>query len=324
MNKRIVKVQKPNQGSFLRNLEQATGQVNYPLVPRNYTSIGESLKNTEQYRNEIETQLKHSDFYLKTRKLVRERVFGKKVKTIEELFNLQLGAMRGINYGLEIINNEARQRLSLLERYIEKINYEYEHNFLGIDSKKNSLNPILKDYIWLYQRFNSLTKKDKDYFDVERGLRDLKRRLSEGGLAYKKMLDVVDDFEKERNSLNALEDFFRHSIHLSERMVAKAKRFENHVANTKDAYIMARDINCGFAAVLKAIQNSSSTISQLQQVLTEGLKEMGDAVSDPNLPAYAEFEMLLKSRYDAVRSLVNQSDQDKERLIEMEKKGLIK
>lgn len=323
MNKKLLKVQK-NQGSFLRDLEQINHGTNYPLVPRNYTSIGESLKDTEQYRNEIETQLRHSDSYLKIRQFFKEKIFGKRVKSIDELFDLQLNGMRGINYGLEIINNEARQRLSLLERYIERINYEFENNFLGIDNKKDSLNPLLQEYINLFKKFNSLTKKDKSYFGVERNLRQLKRKLSEGGLSYKKMLDVVDDLEKERGSLNALENFFRHSIHLSERMVGKAKRYESHVANTKDAYLMAKNINCGFAAVLQSIQGSSSTISQLQKVLTEGLAEMGNAVSDPNLPPYTEFEMLLKSRYDAVRNIVNQSDQDKERLVEMEKKGLLK
>ena len=58
----------------------------------------------------------------------------------EELFDLQLGVIRCINYGLEIINNEARQRFGLLEEYVERINYEYENNFLGIDAKKDSLN----------------------------------------------------------------------------------------------------------------------------------------------------------------------------------------
>jgi len=322
MSKKLIKTGM-KQDSFLRSLEEATAQsTSYALVPKDYYSIGESLKDTEGYRREIERQLKHSDSYLKIRKVLREKVFGKRVKCIDELFDLQLNALRGINYGLDVINNEARQRLSLLERYIEKVNYEFEDNFLGIDSKKDSLNPLLQEYIVSYQKFNSLTKKDKDYFDVEKKLRLLKRKLSEGGLDYKKMIDVVDDLEKERKSLNALEDFFRHSIHLSERMVDKAKRYENHVANTKDAYLLAKNINCGFSAVLKAIQNSSSTVSQLQKVLTEGLADMGDAVSDPNLPPYTEFEMLLKSRYDAVKSLVNQSDADKERLIEIDKKLL--
>lgn len=318
MSKTLLKARKQ---SFIRDLEQAT--TNYALIPKDYHSIGESLKDSENYRYEIEKQLKHSDSYLKVRKFFREKFFGKRVKSVDELFDLQINAMRGIDYSLDVINNEARQRLGLLERYIEGVNYEFEHNFLSIDGKKDSLYPLLHEYINLYQKFGSLIK-GKDYFDAERRLRQLKRRLSEGGLAYKKMLDVVDDLEKERGSLNALEDFFRHSIHLSERLVEKARRFEGHVVNTKDAYIMAKNINCGFAAVLKAIKGSSSTISQLQQVLSEGLAKMGDAVSDPSLPPYTEFEMLLKSRYDAVRNLVNQRDQDKERLIEMEKKGLIK
>ncbi len=314
-----------SQGSFLRNLEEVTSvSTSNALVPRDYYAIDKSLKETETYRKEIETQLKHSDFYLKLRKAFKEKLLGKKVKSIDELFDLQLYAMRGINFGLEVINNEARERLSLLEKYIEKINYEYENNFLGIDGKKDSLSPLLREYVQTYQKFNSLTKKDDNYFEAERKLRDLKRTLSEGSHSYKKMLDIVDDLERERKMLNILEDFFRYSIQLSERMVEKAGRFENHVANTKDAYIMTKNINCGFSAVLKAVQSSSSTIAQLQQVLTEGLAEMGNAVADPNMPPYQSFEAFLKSRHDAVRSLVNRRDADKERTIDMEKKGLFK
>ena len=227
--------------------------------------------------------------------------------------------MRCINHGLDIINNEARQRLGFLEKYIERVNHEFETNFLGIDCKKDSLNPLLQEYLGLDQKFTSLTKNDNDYFNTEKSLRKLKRQLSEGGLSYKKMLDAVDDLEKEKGSLGALEDFFRYSIHLSERMIEKARRFENHVANTKDTYIMAKNINCGFAAVLKVIQNSGSTISQLQHVLTEGLSNMGNAVSDSSLSPYQEFEVLLRSRYNAVRSQVNQSDQNKEMIVDMEK-----
>lgn len=309
---------KKSEGSFLESLEQATAD--YPLIPKDYNSIGLSLKDAEQHRNEIEKQLKHSDFYLNIRKFFKEKIFGKRSKSIDELFNLQLNAMRGINFGLEVINNEARQRLNLLEKYIEKVNHEFEYNFLGINNKKNSLSPLLQEYISLYKYFRSLTEKNEEYFNIEKRLRQLKRELSEDSLNYKKMLDVVDDLEKERCSLNALEDFFRHSIHLSERMVDKARRFESHVANTKDAYVMAKNINCGFNAVLKAVQGSSSTIAQLQRVLTEGLADMGNVISNPNLPPYREFEILLKSRYDSVKRLVNQSDQDKERYIEMDRK----
>ncbi|MBU4502223.1 MAG: hypothetical protein KKA79_06510, partial [Nanoarchaeota archaeon] len=257
-------------------------------------------------------------------KFMKEKCFGKRIKSIDELFDLQLGAMASINYGLDIINNEARSRLELLERYIEKINYEYENNFLGIDGKKDSLDPMLKDYIELSQNYNSLPERNDKYFQTEKQLRTLKRNISEQGLDYKKMLDVVDDLEKERGSLNALEDFFRYSIHLSERMVEKAKRFEGHVANTKDAYIMAKNINCGFAAVIRAIESSAGTIGQLQNILTEGLADMGNAVTNPNLPPYTDFEVTLRSRHQAVRDRVNRSDEDKERLTEMKKKGLIK
>lgn len=314
-----------NQGSFIRRLEEvANVSTSTALVPRDYYAIDKSLKETETYRKEIETQLTHSDFYLKLRKAFKEKLLGKKVKSIEELFDLQLYAMRGINYGLDVINNEARERLGLLEKYIEKINYEYENNFLGIDGKKDSLSPLLQDYMKTHKNFNSLTKKDDNYFETERKLRDMKRTLSEGSHSYKKMLDVVDDLERERKMLNVLEDFFRYSIQLSERMVEKAERFENHVANTKDAYIMTKNINCGFSAVLKAVQGASSTISQLQQVLTEGLADMGNAVADPNMPPYQNFETFLKSRHDAVRTLVNRSDSNKELSIELQKKGIIK
>lgn len=324
MSRTLVRNQ-DTQESFINSLETTVNRSSgYALVPRDYYSIDKSLKEVEGYKCEVETQLKHSDNYLKLRKLVKEKVFGKRVKSINELFDLQLDAMRRINFGLDVINNEARQRLGLLEKYIERINYEYEDNFLGIDGKKSSLTPLLKEYIGMTKRFNSLTKKDEEYFDVERRLRQLKRELSEGGLEYKKMLDLIDDLERERGALNVLEDFFRYSIQLSERMVEKARRFENHVANTKDAYLLAKDINCGFAAVLKSVQSSSSMISQLQQVLTEGLANMGSAVSDPNLPPYQEFEIFLKSRSDAVRNLVNRSDQGKERNIDMQKKGLLK
>jgi len=314
-----------SQGSFLTSLEDAANvSTSTALVPRDYYAIDKSLKETEKYRKEIETQLTHSDFYLKLRKSFKEKLLGKKVKSIEELFDLQLYAMRGINYGLDVINNEARERLGLLEKYIEKINYEYENNFLGIDGKKDSLSPLLQDYVKTYKKFNSLTRKDDAYFETERKLREMKRTLSEGSHSYKKMLDVVDDLERERKMLNVLEDFFRYSIQLSERMVEKAERFENHVANTKDAYIMTKNINCGFSAVLKAVESASSTISQLQQVLTEGLAEMGNAVADPNMPPYQNFETFLKSRHDAVRKLVNRSDSNKELAIELQKKGIIK
>jgi len=313
------------QESFLNSLETTVNtSSSYALVPRDYYSIDKSLKEVEGYKNEVETQLKHSDNYLKARKFVKEKFFGKRVKSVNELFNLQLDAMRRINFGLDVINNEARQRLGLLEKYIERINYDYEDNFLGIDGKKSSLTPLLKEYVSSVKKFNSLTNKNEEYFDVERKLRQLKRDISEGGLEYKKMLDLVDDLEREKGALNVLEDFFRYSIQLSERMVEKARRFENHVANTKDAYLLAKDINCGFAAVLKSVQSSSNMISQLQQVLTEGLAGMGNAVSDPNLPPYQDFEVFLKSRSDAVKGLVNRADQDKERKIDMQKKGIIK
>lgn len=320
MNKRLLK---PNisQGSLIKNIEEVT-QSSYALVPRDYYSINKSLKETEQYRNEIEVQLKHHDSYLRLRKFLKEKFFNKKIKSVDELFDLQLGVIQNINYGLQVVNNEARQRLYLLENYIEKINDDYEYNFLGIDGKKDSLNPLLHEFMTLYQKSVSLTRKDEEYFDVERKLRKLKRELSESGLSYKKMLDVVEDFGKERKSLSVFEDFFRHTIHLSERMVDKSSRFEYHIANTKDAYIMAKRINCGFAAVLKAIKASSSTISQLQNVLAEGLTGMGGAVSDVNLIPYKEFEIALKSRYDAVKSLTNRSDRDKERMIGLEKRLL--
>lgn len=311
------------QGSFLQSLEQATSN-GTALAPMSYNAIDKSLKETEQYRSEVERQLKHPEIYLKLRKFVKEKFLGKRVKSIDELFDLQLDAMRRINYGLDVINNEARQRLNTLEKYIERVHYEYENNFLGIDDKKDSLFPLLKEYIILHKEFSTLTKNNKDYFDAERKLRLLKRELSEGSLRYKKMLDLVDDLDREKGSLNALEDFFRYSIQLSERMVEKAMRFEDHVANTKDAYIMARNINLGFAAVLKAVQSSSSMISQLQSVLAEGLAGMGDAVSNPDLPPYKEFEVMLKSRCDAVKGLVNRNDQNKEKKVDMEKKGLIR
>jgi hypothetical protein len=313
------------QESFLNSLETTVNtSSNYALVPRDYYSIDKSLKEVESYKNEVETQLKHSDNYLKARKFVKEKFFGKRVKSVNELFNLQLDAMRRINFGLDVINNEARQRLGFLEKYIERINYDYEDNFLGIDGKKSSLTPLLKEYVSSVKKFNSVTNKNEEYFDVERRLRQLKRDISEGGLEYKKMLDLVDDLEREKGALNVLEDFFRYSIQLSERMVEKARRFENHVANTKDAYLLAKDINCGFAAVLKSVQSSSNMISQLQQVLTEGLADMGHAVSYPNLPPYQDFEVFLKSRSEAVKGLVNRADQDKERKIDMQKKGIIK
>lgn len=323
MKKKLVKIKKPEQNFSLKALDQITAvqPVKYPLVPADYGSIDDSLKDAKQYEGEIEKQISYPKVYLDIRKFFRQKVFGKKVRSISELFDLQISTMGSINYGLNVINNEARHKLNLLERYVEKIHYEYEHNFLDIDNKRNYLNPLLQDYVKLYQEFSVLTKKDKNYFSVESSLRMLKRKLGEEGLDYKKTLDVIDDFEKERNSLNALEDFFRYSIHLSERMVGKAKRFESHVRNTKDAYIMAKNINCGFSVVLKSMQGSSNTISQLQQVLTDGLKDMADNVSDPNLPPYTEFEMLLKSRYDSVRTLVHQNDQNKENLIDMEKKG---
>lgn len=324
MSRTLVRNQ-DTQESFLNNLETTVNNSSsYALVPRDYYSIDKSLKEVKGYKNEVETQLKHSDTYLKIRKMLKEKVFGKRVKSVNELFNLQLDAMRRINFGLEVINNEARQRLGLLEKYIERINYDYEDNFLGIDGKKSSLTPLLKEYVSSVKKFNSLTNKNEEYFDVERRLRQLKRNLSEGGLEYKKMLDLIDDLERERGALNVLEDFFRYSIQLSERMVEKARRFENHVANTKDAYLLAKDINCGFAAVLKSVQSSSNMISQLQQVLTEGLADMGNAVSDPNLPPYQDFEIFLKSRSDAVKGLVNRADQDKERKIDIQKKGIIK
>jgi len=313
------------KNSLIKKLDSATlNGSKYPLVPTNYNAINTSLKETEHYRKEIEKQLKHSDTYLSIRKFFREKILGKRVQTIDELFDSQIAAMYNINYSLEVINNEARYRLSLLERYIERINYDYENNFLNIDCKKDSLSPLLDQYILLSKEFNSLRKRDSIYFKKEKELRELKRNLSENGLEYQKMIDIVDDLEKERGSLNALEDFFRYSIHLSERMVEKAKRFESHVSNTKDSYIMAKNINCGFAAVLMAVQSSAQTILQLQEILTEGLADMGTTIADPNIPPYSDFEKILKSRQSAIQSRVNNSDENKEKLIEMQKKGLIK
>ncbi|MBM3199515.1 hypothetical protein FJZ53_01170 [Candidatus Woesearchaeota archaeon] len=311
--------------SFLNSLSTATNQgMSYALVPKDFYSIDKSLKQVEGYKSEVETQLSHSKPYLKMRKIFKEKFLGKKVKSISELFDLQLEAMRSINYGLEVINNEARCKLSSLEKYVELINDEYKENFLGIDDKKDSLTPVLKEYVKRTQEFNNLKARDEHYFRLETNLRDMKRRLYEGGTEYAKMLDLVDDLERERKTLNVLEDFFRYSIHLSERMVNKAVRFEHHVTNTKDAYLLAKDINCGFAAVVKAVESSSSMISQLQNVLTEGLAHMGQTMANPDLPPYEEFERNLKPRYDTTRGLVERRDQEKERAIHLQKKGVIR
>jgi len=282
------------------------------LVPKDYDSIGISLKDVKKYGKEIEIHLKHSDFYLKTRKVLKGKVFGKRIRTVEELFDLQISILKSINKGLYMINGESRYNLERLETYIENINNDYEYNFLGIGFKKEFLESSLKDYDKTYQEFKLLKKKDKNFFDVERKLRALKREITENDLDYKKMLDTVDDLNKEKSSLNALEDFFRFNIHLSERMVDKSVRFENHLINTKDSYMMAKNINQGFKAVLSAIRESSNTVSNLQRVLTDGLVDMGTSFSDKDLVSYNDFEILLGSKHRSVHNLIKNSDKEKE------------
>ncbi len=294
------------------------------IIPTDYISIQKYLDEIKKFKDEIEKQICRSEKYLKIRKFFKEKILGQRVLSIEELFNLQILTLQNINFGLKIINQEARQKLEQLEIYIEKVNYEYSTNLQKLDYNKDSLIPLIEDQIKTSKQLSLLKKKNEEFYQTEKRLRKNKRTLYESCLDYKKSLDLIEDLGKEKKAIESLENFFRFSIHLSERLVAKAQRFENHIINTKDSYLLAKEINQGFDAVAKAVQGSSTTISQLQNVLAHGLKEMGDNIIDSSLTPYQEFETLLNNYYKTVNLSVNQKDLEKEKLIFLEREGTFK
>ncbi len=214
------------------------------------------------------------DWYYSAKGLFYRLVFRERQLSVEELFDAQLDNVASLNYNLCHITSNAKGELDSFKEYYSDRHAELKR-FVGvIETGDSDIGEKVKKYNGLEREFSSLRKKDAHFFDLEMGLRKMKREISSGAHNYDIANESVLDLAEEMKFLGVVEDLLTSSIHLSEHIAVKAKRLERHISATKQVYVLVKSQQEAVQSLEAAVGTLTNFTLGLHKILAGGLQEM--------------------------------------------------
>ncbi|MBU4352558.1 MAG: hypothetical protein KKA65_02440 [Nanoarchaeota archaeon] len=218
--------------------------------------------------------------YLKLRNGFYEKVLKKKQYTLEELFDVQLTNIRGLNINLVNLLRDSRFELQELEEYYEQVNCEVAI-MLNSKNKEHELKTKSLEYQTMSHSLK-VSKKDENYFKALVKAKKFKRGLFEELHEYNLRNELLSNLAKEALFLDKFEDLLRTSIHTCEKIALKTATLERHLNNTKRTYQLLRIQHKTASSLNKAMATMTDFTLQLQDTLTDGMQEIMDIANSPD------------------------------------------
>ncbi len=245
-----------------------------------YLVIKDNVEKLVKQQKMFKKLVKKKPGMQKFRKNFYEKMLKKKQYTLEELFDVQLQNIRGLNYNLQGLLRDSRMELQDIEKYYEKINREVLI-MLGYDNKEVELKQQSSQYQSMRHELNT-AKKDSRYFEKLVHAKKCKRKLFEELHEYNLRNELLSNLAKESMFLDKFEDLVRTSIHTCERIALKTATLERHLNNTKRTYQLLRAQQKTAQSLNSSMQTMTDFTLQLQGTLNQGMKEIMDIANTPD------------------------------------------
>lgn len=245
-----------------------------------YLVIKENVERLVKQQKTFKKLVRKRPSYLKMRKGFYEKILKKKQYTLEELFDVQLTNIRGLNVNLQNLLRDSRYELEELEDYYEQVNGEVSI-MLNSRNKDQELKSKSLEYQTMSHALKS-RRKDEDYFKALVKAKKFKRRLFEELHEYNLRNELLNNLAKEALFLDKFEDLLRTSIHTCERIALKTATLERHLNNTKRTYQLLRIQHKTASSLNKAMETMTDFTLQVQDTLTQGMEEIMDIANSPD------------------------------------------
>jgi hypothetical protein len=288
------------------------------IQPRGFTGDYSGLRNQVNklviYQGEIEKQATSGKAYIWLRKFFLEKILGRKQRTLDELFNLQVANLSGLNRNLDHILYDSRRELKEVEQYYETVHAEVAQSIDSVNPRKNALEHNLAEYLKLQKQKESLPQKDKNYFMMNIEMKRLKRSVMEDFHSYNIANETIVDSSQETEFMDTVEDLLRISIQTCERIGSKTKRMERHIRHTKRAYEELRKQQCTISSLQNAVSTLSDFTLQVHNILGDGMQRMS-AIANSSDSFYSQAQGNLGFILDSVKEANNSRSLEVERQI---------
>ena len=254
---------------------------------KGYTGLKTQVDSMIRLEKEMELYVKSNQtpsqkLFYNSRKFILTLI-GKRPYTIEELLDLQLKNIKGMNSNLTGIIFESRNELSSLETYLNTTISRLESHVKGREEKQDILTKKTKIYSEAFEVFKDMKKTDDNYFGYEKDLMDIRRQVQEESHIYKMNNDSIIDLGQEKEFLKVIEDLLRVSIYTCERISNKTNHLENHITNTKRIYFQLQRQQATIVSLAAAVDALTRSTMDVHQILGAGLQNMVQIANSPDL-----------------------------------------
>ncbi len=210
-------------------------------------------------------------------------LFGRIPYTLEELFDLQLKNIRGVNANLTGIIFGSRDELGSLEFYVNNVLSQLKSSVNGRGEKLDTLQRKTKIYSEAQQIFRDIKKTDEDYFEYKKSLKQVRRQVQELKHGYVINNESIIDLGQEEEFLEIIEDLLRTSVHTCERISNKTQHLERHITNTKRVYSQLQKQQSTIVTLTSAVDVLTKSITDVHQILGNGLQNMVEIANSPDI-----------------------------------------
>ena len=257
----------------------------FAIVPTNgtYKEIEARVRDLTKINDEIEEQFKiEKSTAQKIKLIIKNKIFKTEIKSLDELLDKQLKNVDSLGLCLDSINKESRKELERQEEYYDNISINFEKRIRNTGEKKEDLMYLVNQFKELKLDLESIKKADINYFSKERKLREIRRELKEEKHRYIINNNNIIDLGQEKNSLEIIDDFFRSSIHVCEKVSNKISNMKKHIENTKRVYRNLRQQHKTISNMGGAIKLITDYSSHVQDTLSNDLLRINKMLTEPN------------------------------------------
>lgn len=287
--------------------------VQEPRQPRpiTYQDIASVVKDINITQREFERMKRRADsqgfesYLLKAGDYLAKKLnVHNKVHTDVELFEKQITNVDRLNHMLAALVVYGKNTLDRVGKRVDEIIYESEKYHKDKGSLEGEIPGLAEKYRHVKEKFDSMDKSEKEYFQTQREMIQLERDLDEKKGQYNRTMQRDIGTSRHKDSVIYMEKLFRVYLNTASELAVVTEQIKNTLIDNKTVYEGCNTLVEASAAVSGGLDVLADYNRQLTQRFVSGIQTMQEMIySNDNTRMIDDSNRSLKKLIDEVKDV---------------------